>query len=437
MSVTVENLGPCKRLLRVEIEAAAVTAGLASAKADLARRVSLPGFRPGKAPRHLIERTFADRIREEAKRKLINESFKAALTEHQFTLVTEPKIEEVQFAEGQSLIYTANLEIEPQFELPDYKGLPVRRENRSVTEEDLERAVRVLREKSATFADVERPVQTGDFVVVNYQGTCDGKPITDTAPTARGLTQQTGFWLQVHTEHFIPGFTDQLLGASKGEKRTVTVTFPSDFVAAELVGKVGVYEVEIVQVKEKHLPAEDEALAKSLGAPDLAALRDGVRRDLENELKTKQRQEVRNQLVGGLLGRVQIELPESLVELETRGAVYDIVKANADRGVPKEAMDDRKNEIYQVAVQSARERLKVMFLLGRIARQEKIVLTNEELSRQVMYVAHQRQTRPDKLVKEMRENGELVELQRQMTNAKVLDFLEQHARVEEAPGGGA
>jgi trigger factor len=437
VSVTVENLGPSKKLLRVEIEAPAVEAGLASVKADLARRVALPGFRPGKAPRHLIERTFADRIREEAKNKLINESFKAALAEHKFTPVTQPKIEEVQFAEGQSLIYTANLEIEPQFELPDYKGLPVRRENRSVTEEDLERAVRILREKSATFADVERAVQSGDFVVVNYQGTCDGKPITDTAPTARGLTQQTGFWLQVHTEHFIPGFTDQLIGACKGEKRTVTVTFPSDFVAAELVGKVGVYEVEIVQVKEKHLPAEDDALAKALGAENLVALREGVRRDLENELKGKQRQEVRNQLIGGLLGRVQIELPESLVEVETRGAVFDIVKANAERGVPKEAMDDKKNEIYQVAVQSARERLKVMFLLSRIARQEKITVTNDELGQQVVYLAHQRQTRPEKLIKEMQDSGQLSELQRQMINTKVLDFIEQHARVEEAPGGGA
>ena len=264
VSVTVEHLGPCKKLLRVEIEAPAVAAEFAKVSAEFGRRAQVPGFRPGKVPRPVIERTFGDRIREEVKRKLLKDSYEAALKEHQFAPVTQPKIEEVQFGAEQAFIYTAGLEIAPQFELPDYKGLPVRREQRVVTEEDQERAMHVLRDQRGTFADVERPVQTGDFVVVNYTGACEGKPITDLVPTARGLTQQTNFWLHVQTEHFVPGFTDQLIGASRGDKRTVTVTFPSDFVMPQLVGKVGVYEVEIVQVKEKHLPPVDEAFAKIL-----------------------------------------------------------------------------------------------------------------------------------------------------------------------------
>jgi trigger factor len=434
VSVSVEHLGPCKKLLRVEIEAAAVQAACEKAAAEFGRQARIPGFRPGKVPKAVLERTFGDRLRAEAKRKLLNDSYQAALKEHKFTPVTDPKIEEVQFGGDQPYIYTAAFEIAPQFELPDYKGLPVRREKRAVTEEDEERALHVLRDQRGTFADVERAVQTGDFVVVNYSGTCEGRPITELVPTARGLTQQANFWMRVQTEHFIPGFTDQLIGAQRGDKRTVTVTFPSDFVVPELVGKVGVYEVEVVQVKEKHLPPVDDAFAKSYGAESLEKLREGVRKDLENELESKLRGEVRNQLIGTLLGRVNMELPESLVEEETRGAVFDIVKANADRGISKEALADRKDQIYGAANQGARERLKITFLLSRIAEQEKIQITNDELSRQVLYLAAQRKVKPDKLAKDMQENGELRSLARQILNSKVLDFLELHAQVEEVPG---
>lgn len=433
MSTTIQDVGPCKKLVRVELEAAAVDRALAETRAEFVRQVRLPGFRPGKAPAHLVERQFGEQIAEEAKRKLLNESYRQALEEHKLTPVTAPQIEEVQFGPGQPMVYTATIEVEPQFALPDYTGLPVRREKREVTEEDVARALDVLREQRAEFVEVDRPLQPGDYAVVNYTGTCEGRPITELAPTARGLAAQKEFWLHMQTEHFIPGFTDQLLSAAKGERRTVTVTFPADFVTRELVGKIGVFDVEVVLVKEKRLPPVDEALARAYGAENLEKLRAGVRQDLENELRSKIKRDTRNQLLATLLGRVQFDLPESLLEAETRGAVYDIVKANADRGVPKEAIDSKKEEIYSAASHSARDRLKITFLLRRIAEAEKITVTQEELSRQILYLAAQRRERPEKLVKQMRESGELAELHQQLLNSKVLDLLESKAAIEEVP----
>jgi len=410
-----------------------VDRALAETRAEFVRQVRLPGFRPGKAPAHLVARQFGEQIAEEAKRKLLNESYRQALEEHKLTPVTAPQIEEVQFGPGQPMVYTATIEVEPQFALPDYTGLPVRREKREVTEEDVARALDVLREQRAEFVEVDRPLQPGDYAVVNYTGTCEGRPITDLAPTARGLAAQKEFWLHMQTEHFIPGFTDQLLGAAKGERRTVTVTFPADFVTRELAGKIGVFDVEVVLVKEKRLPPVDDALARAYGAENLEKLRAGVRQDLENELRSKIKRDTRNQLLATLLGRVQFDLPESLLEAETRGAVYDIVKANADRGVPKEAIDSKKEEIYSAASHSARDRLKITFLLRRIAEAEKITVTQEELSRQILYLAAQRRERPEKLVKDMRESGELAELHQQLLNSKVLDLLESKAAIEEVP----
>src|SRR5438132_4784995 len=197
VNVSVENLGPCKKLLRVEVEAPAVDAALEEIMQDFQKQVRLPGFRPGKAPRHLVVKAYAPQIDEEARRKLVSEGYRKAVADQKLRVVGQPDIEEIHFAKGQPFQFAVTLETAPEFELPDYKGLPIKREMAVVTEEDIERALNVLREQRANYTDVAGPVQEGDFVVVNYAGTCEGKPVSETSPTARGLTEKKDFWLHV------------------------------------------------------------------------------------------------------------------------------------------------------------------------------------------------------------------------------------------------
>ncbi len=251
-------------------------------------RPSLPGFRPGKAPRELVAKKYEADIKAEAKRKLIGDAYRKAVDEKKIAVVGYPDIEEIQFGRGQALQFAATIETAPEFQMPDYKGLRVKREAKSVTEADVERAVELLRRQHTKFETVAREAHPGDIAVVNYTGTCDGKPITDTAPTAKGLTEQKNFWVDIGPEAFLPGFAEQLTGAKAGDRRTVNVDFPADFVTKELAGKKGVFEIEVVEVKEKILPPVDDALAKLYGAENLEKLRAGVRRDLENELNYSQ-----------------------------------------------------------------------------------------------------------------------------------------------------
>jgi trigger factor len=196
------------------------------------------------------------------------------------------------------------------------------------------------------------------------------------------------------------------------------------------VGKTGVYEVEVLQVKEKELPAVDDAFAKSYGAENLERLRNGVRADLENELKLTRKRAVREQIVNVLLGRVKCDLPESMVEHETRSVVYDIVRSNQERGVSKEAIDQRKDEIYGFATSSAKDRVKATLIFNRIAGKEGISAGKEDLARRVAQLAAQYQMKPEKMLKELQERGALETIAQEIVTAKVLDFLEQHARVE-------
>ena len=417
--------------MRVEIEAQKVDETFESVTKDFRREASLPGFRPGKAPREMVLRKYEKDIQDETKRKLISEAYRKAVEEQKLDVLGQPDIEEIQFNRGQPLQFAATVETAPEFELPDYKGLPVRRELRSVTEADVQRALDLLREQRVSFTKVERPVQSGDIAVVNYTGTCEGKPITEIAPTAKGLTEQKNFWVEAKAGSFIPGFADQLMGAKAGDKRTVQVDFPADFVTPQLAGKKGAYEVELVEVKEKVLPPLDEQLAKAYGAESLEKLQAGVRRDLENELKFKQEKTIRNDLVRALLGRVNFELPETAVAQETRNVVYDLVRENAQRGVPRDVIEKQKDQIYSAATHNAKERVKVQFLLRKIAEKEDIKVSQEEIAKRVHYLAGMYQIAPDKFLKDLQKRNGLIEVYDQIMNEKVIDFLEQNAKYED------
>jgi len=432
VNITVENLAPCKKLVRVEVEAQKVDETLDKVAKDFQREANLPGFRPGKAPRDMVLRKYGKDIEDEAKRKLISEAYKSALEEQKLDVLGYPDIEEIQFSRGQPLQFAATIETSPDFELPEYKGIPVKRDPRTVTDEDVEKALQVLRESQTSFKTVERPAQTSDIAVVDYTGTTDGKPITEIAPTAKGLTEQKNFWVEIGSNSFIPGFSEQILGAKAGDRRTVTVDYPADFVTRELAGKKGVYEVAVTEIKEKVLPAIDDAFAKAYGAEDLEKLRAGVRRDLENELNYKNKKSVRTQLVRSLLNRVNFELPETAVANETRNVVYDIVQENTKRGVSREAIEQQKEQIYSAATQGAKERVKVAFLLQKIAEKEGIKVSQEEIGNRINFLAATYQIPAQKFLKDLQKRNGLIEIYDQVMNEKVLDLLQQHAQIEDA-----
>ena len=430
VNITVENLAPCKKLVRVELDVTAVDAAFDAVTKDYQKQASLPGFRPGKAPRDAVVKKYGTEIKEEVKRKLIGDGYRQAIEDKKLQVVGYPDIEEIQFGRGQVLQFAATVETAPEFELPEYKGLPASVEAKTTTDADVERALDMLRGQQATFNTAARPLANGDVAVVNYTGTCDGQAITELAPTAKGLTEQKGFWVET-TGNFIPGFAEQLIGASAGDKRTVNVDFPADFVTKELQGKKGVYEVELVEVKEKVLPELNDELAKKFGAEDLAKLQAGVRTDLENELKYSRSKSIRGQVIKALLDKVAFDLPETAVAQETRNVVFDLVQQNTKRGVARELIEQQKDEIYTAAAGSAKERVKFSFLVNRIAELEKIQATQEDAIRRAQSLAMMYQMPIEQFLKDLQKRNGVNELYEQVISEKVMELLEKNAAVTE------
>jgi trigger factor len=213
----------------------------------------------------------------------------------------------------------------------------------------------------------------------------------------------------------------------------VTVDFPADFVTKELAGKKGVFEVEVVEVKEKVLPPVDDELAKKYGAENLEKLRAGVRVDLENELKHSQAKSVRGQIIDALLASSNFELPETAVAHETKNVVYNIVQENSKRGVPRELIEKQKEEIYTAAARGAKERVKLAFLVQRIAEKEAIKVSQEEVLQEVQALSAMYQIPPDKFIKDLQKRNGINELYDKLAHEKVLNFLEINAKIENVP----
>ena len=431
MEVTITDLSPCRKQLRIEIDAETVNAKFDAVAKDFRRHAHLPGFRPGKAPLANVMRSYGDKIGEEAKRTLMSDSYAKALKENELRPVIMPEVEELQFGHGKPFQYLATLEVTPAFEMPEYIGIEVEKERRSVNDADIAKALDTLREQRVSYADMDRPAVEEDFIVVNFTGTIDDKPITDLIKVARGLTEQKNFWLHKTQNPLIPGTVEALIGSSKGDKKTVTVTIPDDFVYEEIVGKEAKYEIEVVQVKEKSLPELDDKFAKGFGAESMDKLREGVENDLKNELEYSKKKSIRNQCVDKLLGAVNCDLPETIVNEATRAAVHNIVQQNHQRGVGKEIIEENKDKIYANAKTDAKVRVKANYILSKIAEKEGIKVTDKELSRQVAAMAAQQKVKPQKLAQQLKDNGTIYQVQEEIMNAKVIDLLEEKAKVTE------
>ncbi|MGH7972308.1 MAG: trigger factor, partial [Limisphaerales bacterium] len=228
MNVTVENLAACKKLMRVEVENEKVEQAFEKVTREFQRQAAFPGFRPGKAPRDMVMRKYAKDIEEEVRKQLLSDYYKQAVDQQKLEVLGRPDIEEIQFTRGQPFQFAATLETAPEFGLPEYRGIPLKREAREVSEEDIARALDTLRQAQTSYKTVERTAASGDVVVVSYTGQVEGKPITELAPNAKSLAEQKNFWVEIGANTFLPGFAEQLLGAKAGEHRQAMIDFPPD-----------------------------------------------------------------------------------------------------------------------------------------------------------------------------------------------------------------
>src|SRR5438093_6483658 len=309
MKVEVEKHPGLVSKLQIELPPEDVAKEWDAIANSFARFAKIPGYRPGKAPGAVIDKRFRKEIQEVLTKKLISKSYHEAVEQEQLCVASLTNIEDVEFGEDKSMRFRATVVTAPEFELPDYKNIPVQLPDTKISEAEVEAAIERLRDQSADFVDVpERALQIGDFAVLDFEGSIENKPISEIAPQAsKNLHGGKKFWLHLAPENFLPKFCEQLVGLKASETRLVIVGFPAEFPVKELAGKKADYAVTLHEIKEKVLPPIDDALAaKLVPGKTLTDLRQMIEHDLEHAKEHDAERAKEAQIVKYLHERIQL-----------------------------------------------------------------------------------------------------------------------------------
>ena len=437
MKVEVEKQPGSVSKLQIELPPDEVAKEWDAIADSFARFAKIPGYRPGKAPRAVIDKRFRKEIQDELTKKLVSRSYHEAVEREQLRVASLTNIEDVQFGEDKSMRFRATVVTAPDFELPDYKHIPAQVPDTKVSDAEVDESLERLRDQSADFVDVpERGLEMNDFAVLDFEGSVESKPISEIVPQAsKNLQGGKKFWLHLAADNFLPKFCEQLIGQKPGETRLVIVHFPDDFPVKELAGKKADYAVTLREIKEKVLPALDDAFAaKMLSGKTLADLRQAIKHDIEHAKQHDMERAKESQIVKYLHEQVQFELPPALLQNETRRALAELVQRNRDRGVTDEMLKEKEKELIDGAASLATHRLKTNFILHRIAEREKIQVTKEDVDLRVKQEAARYEISPEKMRKELQQRDALDDIAEQILLGKTLDFLKANVSVEPAQG---
>lgn len=433
MKVNVEKNGPCRRTLRIEIPADVVSKEYDGVLDAFMKSARLDGFRKGKAPKALVARQYQQQITDEVRDQLIPRGYHEAIQQEKLNPVTIIEVQDVVFQVGAAMTFSVTLDVPPEFELPKYKGMKLDGKKIEVSDKDVEDAVQRMLDQGARWEEVSgRPVQKGDLVQVDYDGLCDGRPIEELAPKAAGLGKGKDFWVLADENSFLPGFGESLVGASVGEKKQVTVAFDAKFVEPAVAGKKATYAADIKALREKKLPALDAEFLKTIHMESEEKLRTSIRDDLKQYGESMEKRRLKGEIIRRLVEQVKIDVPESVVEQEARDAVYDIVRENTYRGVSKEQMEEQKDEILTSANRAAGEKVRIRYILHRVAEEEKIEVPDDAVNTRIAELAQQYQMPADQFRAELERRNTMDNVVEEIRINRALDRILELANVAQS-----
>jgi trigger factor len=423
--VTAREDGPVAHTLEIEVEVARVRTAFDRAYRDLAKRVRVKGFRPGKAPRSVLERLYGPSITEQLEHTLVAETLVDAIEQTGLRPVTEPAIDAGRPVAGEVFRYTARIEVKPQVAPPDPSTLTGRRTAVRVEDDDVDAELEDLRNRTAPV--LEEPEGTaaaeGHVLSVDFVGRIDGR--TFEGGTGRGVQ------LEIGAGRFLPGFDEGLVGAVAGEDRAVSLRFPDDYGNAELSGEEAVFDVHVVDVKRRHLRTLDDEFAKDLGDfESLEALRERIRGDLFASRERASRVMLHRSLMDGAIAQASFDVPAGLVEaqLERRIAAARRRLANS---VPEEAMHRQVDAWREAWREPAEREVRERLLLEALAEAEGIEVDDAEVNARVEAMAEEQGVDAKTLRGAYGEDTLERILRAELLEEKSLDFLAAEAKVEE------
>lgn len=428
MKSAVESLSPTRVRLTVEVAFEELKPDLAVAYREIGRQVRVSGFRPGKVPARILDqRVGRGVVLEQAVQEAVPRLYGDALRANDVQVVGQPAVEVTKFTDGDELIFTAEVDVRPEIVLPDYAGLPVTVDDADVTDEEIDEQIAGLRDRFGTLTTVDRPVSDGDFVLLDTVATVDGEEVPGGGAT--GLSYEVG------SASLMPGLDEAVLGASEGDHRT----FSSDLVRGEYAGRTAAIDVTVRSVKVKDLPELDDDFAQTASEFDtLAEMREDIRSRAARVKRVEQGISARDRVLEALLERVDVPIPDGMLQAEVDWRRTNIDEQLAEAGISKEdyfaAEDTTSEELDAEITTSAQSAVKAQFVLEAVASKEEVGVSEAELTDHIVRRAQQAGMSPDAFARQVVEAGALGTLATEIVRGKALAIILEHAVITDASG---
>ena len=431
MSLQVEKLEKNMAKLTIEVSAEDLDKAMEKAYQKQKSRISLPGFRKGKAPRKMIESMYGKGVfMEDAVNSLVPQEYTKALGECDLEIVSQPEINVTQMEPGKALIFTADVAVKPEVTLGDYKGVEVPKSEIAVTDEEVDAEVKKEQDKNArTVAVEDRAAANGDITTIDFEGFVDGVAFEGGKGTDYALTLGSGT--------FIPGFEDQLVGANTGDHVEVKVTFPEEYQAKELAGKEAVFQCDVKKIETKEVPELDDEFAKDVSEFDtLAEYKEDVKKKLTEEKEKEARTAKENAAVDKAIENAQMDIPELMTKTECRQMMDDFSRRMQQQGLSMEqyfqftgqSMDKMMEDMKPQAL----KRIQTRLVLEKVAEAENIQPSEEEITEEIQKMADAYKMEADKIREAIGESG-LEQMKKDMAVQKAVTVIADAAvEVEKA-----
>lgn len=428
MKTDVEELSPTRVRLTIEVPFSELKPSLDKAYREVARQVRIPGFRPGRVPPRVIDaRIGRGAVLEQAVNDAVPEFYSKAAAEHEVVPLSQPDLEITRLDDGQELAFTAEVDIRPSFELPDIEAMSITVDNAEVDPDQVEQYLSALRERFASLTGVDRPVETGDYVSIDLAATIDGEAVED--------AQASGVSYEVGSESMLDGLDEALAGMSTGESKT----FSAELTGGAQAGKTADVQVTVNSVKVKELPELDDEFAQSASEFDtIGELRAATRQQLEAMRKAGQAGQARERLLDELIEQLDIPLPERIVaaEVEQRRQSLADQLTRAGLSMPDylEQAGTTPAKLEEDFESDARRSVKAGFILDKVATDENLQVTGEQLSAYVTEQAYRIGVAPDRLAQQLTDGNQLSAVAADVLRGNALSWLVEHVRVTDEAG---
>ncbi|MFD1850130.1 trigger factor [Oceanobacillus bengalensis] len=426
MSAKWEKQEGNKGVLTFEVPAAEFDVALDKAFKKVVKDIQVPGFRKGKMPRGLFEKRFGvESLYQDAVDVVLQDAYRKAIDETNIFPIAQPDVDIEQIEKGKDLIFTAEVEVKPEVTLGEYKGLEVEEVSVEVTDEDVDTEIEKIRERHAELVVKEEgEVQDGDTVVIDFEGFMDGEAFDG----GKGENHS----LEIGSGSFIPGFEEQLVGKKAEEDTEVEVTFPEDYHAEDLAGKVATFKVKIHEIKFKELPELDDEFAKDVDdeAESLEELKNKKKEELEAEKKQAAENEKREQLLEKASENAQVEIPEAMVETELEQMVREFEQRLQMQGMTLEMYSQFSGQdeaaLKEQMKEDAAKRVKTNLTLEAIAKAENLEVSEEDINEELEKMASMYGIEAGQLIPMLGGNTEAIESDILMR--KAIEFLADQSK---------